>query len=84
MFIYFKSLFLKDCRQNYYLPFLPTGSVLRKSYLRMYYDFQTCRSSRPEVFCKKSVLRNFTKFTGKQLCQSLFLIKLQPVPESLF
>ena len=24
------------------------------------------RSSRPEVFCKKSVLRNFTKFTGKQ------------------
>ena len=35
------------------------------------------RSSRPEVFCKKGVLRNFTKFTGKHLCQSLFLIKLQ-------
>ena len=30
------------------------------------------RSSRPEVFCKKSVLRNFAKFTGKRLCQSLF------------
>ena len=30
------------------------------------------RSSRPEVFCKKGVLRNFTKFTGKRLCQSLF------------
>ena len=29
------------------------------------------RSSRLEVFCKKSVLRNFTKFTGKYLCQSL-------------
>ena len=27
------------------------------------------RSSRPEVFCKKVVLRNFAKFTGKQLCQ---------------
>ena len=26
----------------------------------------------PEVFCKKGVLRNFTKFTGKHLCQSLF------------
>ena len=26
---------------------------------------------------KKSVLRNFAKFTGKHLCQSLFLIKLQ-------
>ena len=35
------------------------------------------RSSRPVVFCKKSVLRNFTKFTWKHLCQRLFLIKLQ-------
>ena len=46
------------------------------------------RSSRPEVFCKKDVLRSFAKFTGKHLCQclffnkaagcqSLFLIKLQ-------
>ena len=25
-----------------------------------------------EVFCKKGVLKNFAKFTGKQLCQSLF------------
>ena len=32
------------------------------------------RISRPEVFCEKGVLRNFTKFTEKQLCQSLFLI----------
>ena len=29
------------------------------------------RSSRPEVFCKKGVLRNFTKFTGKHLCLCL-------------
>ena len=27
------------------------------------------RSSNPEVFCKKGVLRNFAKFTGKHLCQ---------------
>ena len=27
------------------------------------------RSSRPEVFCRKSVLRNFAKFTVKRLCQ---------------
>ena len=33
------------------------------------------RSSRQEVFCKKGFLRNFAKFTGKHLCQSLFLIK---------
>ena len=30
------------------------------------------RSSRPEVFCKKDALKNFLKFTGKYLCQSLF------------
>ena len=29
------------------------------------------RSSRPEVFCKKSILRNFEKFTGKHLYQGL-------------
>ena len=30
----------------------------------------------PEVFCKKDVLRNFVKFTGKHLCQSLFFNKV--------
>ena len=33
------------------------------------------RSSRPEVFCEKGVFRNFAKFTGKHLCQSLFFNK---------
>ena len=36
----------------------------------------TSRSSCPDVFCKKGVLRNFTKFTGKHLCQSLFFNKV--------
>ena len=30
----------------------------------------------PEVFCEKGVLRNFPKFTGKHLCQSLFFNKV--------
>ena len=30
------------------------------------------RSSRPEVFCINGVLKNFTKFVGKYLWQSLF------------
>ena len=30
----------------------------------------------PEVFYKKGVLRNFAKFTGKHLCQSLFFHKV--------
>ena len=34
------------------------------------------RSSRPEVFCKIAVLRNFAKFTGKHLCQGLFVNKV--------
>ena len=29
-----------------------------------------------EVFCTKGVLRNFAKFTGKHLCQSLFFNKV--------
>ena len=34
------------------------------------------RSSRQDVFCKKGVLRNLTKFTGKHLRQSLFFNKV--------
>ena len=34
------------------------------------------RSIRPDLFCKKGVLRNFAKFTGKHLCQSLFFNKV--------
>ena len=37
------------------------------------FTINNCRSSRPDVFCKKDVLRNFAKFTGKHL-----------VPESFF
>ena len=36
----------------------------------------------PKAFCKKSVLRNFAKFTGKHLCESPFFNKvagLKPV-----
>ena len=37
-----------------------------------------------EVICKKSVLRNFTKFTGKHLCQSLFFNKVAGLCKSTF
>ena len=43
--------------------FCKNSSRMRPSYIR---------SIRPEVFCKTGVLRNFAKFTGKHLCQSLF------------
>ena len=35
-----------------------------------------CRSIHPEVFCKKGVLRNCTKLTGKHLHQSLLFNKV--------
>ena len=37
------------------------------------YFSKTTQKQSPEVFCKKGVLKNFAKFTGKHLCQSLFL-----------
>ena len=33
-------------------------------------------SRSPEVFCKKGVLRNFAKLTGKHLCQRLYFNKV--------
>ena len=46
----------------------------------------TCRSSLPDVFFKKGVHRNFAKFIGKHLCQSLLFNKvagLSPEPYNL-
>ena len=44
------------------------------------FRFQTIqipyRSSRPDMFCEKGVLRNFVKFRGKHLCQGLFFNKV--------
>ena len=39
-------------------------------------DDYMLKSSLSEVFYKKGVLRNFTKFKGKHLCQSLFFNKV--------
>ena len=49
------------------------------NYFKLTFDSQhlTVRSSRQEVFCKKGVLTNFTKLTGKQLCQSLFFHEVE-------
>ena len=46
--------------------------------------FFALRCSRPEVFYKKGVLRNFAKFTGKHLCQNLVFNKvIGPRPATL-
>ena len=38
----------------------------------------------PEVFCKKGVLKNFTNFTEKHLCQSLFFNKVAGLMPAIF
>ena len=61
-----------------YLPNLEKCSgVHRKNSSTFLLFWAENRSSRPDVFCKKVILRSFAKFTGKQLCQISFLIKLQ-------
>ena len=45
---------------------------------------ETARSDRPELFYKKGVRRNFTKFTEKHLCQSLFFIKKETLAQVFF
>ena len=47
-----------------------------KNTSRLLFPKSLCRSSRPDVFYEKGVLRIFAKFTGKQLRQSLFFNKV--------
>ena len=57
-------------------------ALISKSWL--FSDVLLVRNSHPEVFCKKDVLRNFAKFTGRQLCESRFFNKIAGVvPETL-
>ena len=52
----------------------PQTNIVR---LNFYYSsLMNLRSSRQEVFCEKAVFRNFTKFTGKHMCQSLYFDKV--------
>ena len=38
-------------------------------------DPATLQKQPPKVFCEKNILRNFTNFVEKHLCQSLFFDK---------
>ena len=41
-----------------------------------YLGYQQYVEAVVQVFCKKDVLRNFTKLTGEHLCQRLFFNKV--------
>ena len=47
------------------------------------FETKSRKSSRPEVLCKKDVLRNFSKFTEKHLFQSLLFNKVAGQPRTL-
>ena len=52
----------------------PSNPLKRENYCK--HSLETfAKGSRQEVFCEKGFLRNFAKFTGKHLCQSLFFKK---------
>ena len=38
----------------------------------IFLSIKPIQNSRPEVLCKKDVLKNFVKLTGKNLCWSFF------------
>ena len=75
---------LEVCSQLHHI-FCPVGSMVSsssscKKNIQMY----LFRSSCPDLFCKKVVLKNFTKFTGKHLCQSLFVNKVAGLRPATF
>ena len=43
----------------------------------MYFKLTAVGNSRSQMFFRVGVYKNFANFTGKHLCWSLFLIKLQ-------
>ena len=63
----FKGFSLKQIKPT----FLKGETPIFRCFFKMNQISSCYRSSRPEVFCGKGVLRNFAKCTGKHLCQSL-------------
>ena len=55
---------------------LDYGQISNKLRILIFGAFWRIRSSHQRCSMKKGVLRNFAKFTGKYLCQSLFFNKV--------
>ena len=57
------------------VPLISSLEELVKLFCSNYWQKPQVTARLPEVFCKQGVLKTIVKFTGKQLCWSLFLIK---------
>ena len=74
-YVHFKNVLSKKLYISvlFFLSFLPLTHII------------PIGTSRPVVFCKKCVLKNFAKVTGKHLYQSLFFNKVSGLrPATLF
>ena len=63
--------------QNIFWDLLSTTLSMNNIKINYFRRFTLKRQKQPsEVFLRRGVFRNFAKFTGKKLCQSLFLNKI--------
>ena len=65
--------FWEEITEN--LDFVENSNLMRGSTEEAVRECSVIKSSCREEFCRKGVLRNFAKFTGKHLRQILFLKK---------
>ena len=78
-----RSAFNKSNIEPWYTSKELNGTKVILSKQVSFIDFYILRSSHHRCSLKKRVLRNFAKFTGKHLCQSLFFNKVAAI-QSLF
>ena len=57
--------------------FSKCGSTAALCLNRVQYFAASSQKQPQEMICQKLILKNLLKFTGKQLCPNLFLMKLQ-------
>ena len=71
---------ISNCNETFlWKKLFQSGTVISKSHIISYCNSETypdIQKHPSELFCKKGVLRNFTKYTWKHLCQSLFFNKV--------
>ena len=77
MFCSHDQAFKKKSEETLVLSLLDVFRCLWKLWKKKIMLSSTCRSSHRRCCVRKGVLRNFTKFSGKLLCQIIFSIKLQ-------
>ena len=71
---------ISNCNETFlWKKLFQSGTVISESHIISYCNSETypdIQKHPSELFCKKGVLRNFTKYTWKHLCQSLFFNKV--------